>query len=365
MADIETTARTRRHSRWGLFLPFILLVLIAAGWSAFWFVARERTTAALDQWVAREAEHGRRWTCPARTVGGFPFRFELTCDNPSFSGTTAQGPVEGSLKRFLAVAQVYRPNHVIAEAEGPLVVRAVGDGRSLELNWRSLDASIILPGGRLERASLVIEAPALRATLAADNDALVSFASRLEAHLRRDPARPEGDKAYDVAVSLNQAVVPPLDDFLGSSEAADLDARAVVTQAEAFGVRPRAEELEAWRLAGGRLELSSVTLVKGATRIEARGTLGLDEQHRPSGQVDAAVAGLDGLLARFGIKVRGDLSGLITGGLERLAGRQPAPLAGDGAVKAGPKLTSLPPVRIDNGRITVGPFPVGRVGPLY
>ena len=114
----------RRRRRWGLYLPYIVLLVLAAGWSGFWFVARDRAAATLDRVLAREAERGRVWTCPNRTIAGFPFRFELTCELPTFAGNTLRGPIEGRVTRLLALAQIYDPDLVIIRLEGPLTLRA-------------------------------------------------------------------------------------------------------------------------------------------------------------------------------------------------------------------------------------------------
>lgn len=361
-SDTQTTATPVRHSRWGLFLPVILLMLLVAGWSAFWFVARARTTDALASWAAREAEHGRHWTCPNQSVGGFPFRFELSCDNPTFAGTTPRGPVEGSLKRFLAVAQIYRPSHIIVEAQGPLAVRTPQTGESLELGWSNLDASILVPGGKLSQVSLVVAAPAMRAETAA-GEPLVVIGETLEAHLRPSPSHAEADRAVDIVAKLGKATVPPLDDLLGTSDPADLEFQATVTRTDAFGIKTRIEELEDWRAAGGRLDVALLGVAKGPQRIAARGQLGLDDLHRPQGRIDAQVAGVEDLLRRFGIGGRNGLAGLLAGGLEILGGKAPqkaAPSAG-----GAPQLTALPPIRLENGRVMLGPIPLAGLRPLY
>ncbi|PJI52945.1 hypothetical protein CTI14_35330, partial [Methylobacterium radiotolerans] len=54
--------RGARRSRLGLFLPYILLALVVAGWSAGWLWMRERAASEIDGWIAREAAAGRTWT---------------------------------------------------------------------------------------------------------------------------------------------------------------------------------------------------------------------------------------------------------------------------------------------------------------
>ncbi len=94
---------TRRRSRFWLYGPFMLLVVLAAGWSAFWFYARGRIATEIDTALAREVERGRTWTCTDRSIGGFPFRIELRCNALSLT-STRWGDQSFSLRRLLITA---------------------------------------------------------------------------------------------------------------------------------------------------------------------------------------------------------------------------------------------------------------------
>jgi hypothetical protein len=43
--------------RWKLYAPYVALLVLALGWSAYWYVASRATNAALDNWFEQE----RRW----------------------------------------------------------------------------------------------------------------------------------------------------------------------------------------------------------------------------------------------------------------------------------------------------------------
>ena len=59
-ADIVRDRRGgMRGSRFGLFLPFILLAVVAVLWSAGWFYLRDRAGREIDAWLTREAAAGR------------------------------------------------------------------------------------------------------------------------------------------------------------------------------------------------------------------------------------------------------------------------------------------------------------------
>lgn len=347
--------KPRRLPRWRLYAPYFLLALVAIGWSVAWFVIRGRVVGGLDDWVAAEAEQGRRWTCADRQVGGFPFRIEIVCATLSLE----RPDVSATLGRVLVAAQIYNPNHIIAEAASPLHV--VAGARTIDSAWKLLQTSVVLEGGRFARTAVVLDEPTIHAT--APDIAPLDLSSRhLELHVRPDPA---DRSAFDAAISTVAAKVPGLDELVGGAEAADLDLRLLVTEANDLPARPIWSELERWRISGGRLGLTRFGMAKGARRIEATGTFTIDELHRPQGEVNVSALGLEGLLGRYA----GDKSMLAGGGLlgALLGGRSAVrqdPAPADPKV---PALKPLPPFRLDGGRLVLGPFTVPgvRIPPLY
>jgi hypothetical protein len=341
-------AETRR-SRFWLYAPFVLLALVAVAWSAAWFVIRDRTARELDRWLAVEANAGRQWTCQDRQVGGFPFRIEVTC-----AAMTLQGAITGSLGRVQSVAQVYQPGHVITEVAGPL---RVTDGRmTVEGTWRLLETSLRGSTRGFERGSLVAEGAQI--TVTGTSLEPVSLTSEhFEAHVRPNPSRPQ-EQAYDAAISASQARIPLIDAFLGGGEPANLQIDVTATEAQGFRGRPLIDEIERWRQANGRLDVLKFSLGQGPRRLEAKGVLQLDEFRRPTGELNVAAAGLDGLINTLtGNRVGGNLLGALLGQAPRSqsqAGTQSS-------------LAPLPPLQLQNGRVLLGPFalPNLRLPPLY
>ena len=87
---------------------------------------------------------------------------------------------------------------------------------------------------------------------------------------------------------------------------------------------------------------------KGPRRIETKGELRLDEQHRPAGQLTLSAAGLDGLLGNLtGGRVGGNLLGMLLGQGPRSAQSQP---------NAKPQLATLPPLRLRERPARYGTF---------
>ena len=347
----QSPSPRRRATRLRLYVPFLLLVLLAIGWSVAWFVIRGRVLDGMDSWLAAEAAAGRRWTCPDRGAGGYPFRIELTCSSLSVE----RADLSGRLGRVLAVAQIYAPSHVIVEAQGPL--RLEGRGAALDATWRLLQGSIVFGSGRFQRAALAADAIAVKGDLP-PLDRVDVASRRLEVHLRPNP---QSATTTDLAVESSGTVASGLDALLGGDETSDVTLLASVTQTDDLPARPSAAELDRWRSAGGRLEVTRAALAKGARRLELKGNLGFDEAHRPLGRIEASALGLEGLLGR------------LVGDMSVLGGRLLDVLAGGSRGAAAPSepgrpaLKPIPPVRLENGRVFLGPLPIPglRLPPLY
>ncbi|MEZ0169202.1 DUF2125 domain-containing protein [Microvirga sp. TS319] len=344
------TAESGRRSRFWLYTPLILLLLVAAAWSVAWFVIRNRTAEMLDTWIMSEKRIGRHWTCTDRTIAGYPFRIEIVCGALSLK----QGAVTASFGRTEAIAQVYQPRLVIAEVAGPL---HVSDGQvTVQGRWDLLQASIHASQTGLQRLSIAANAPKVTVTGLLPQE-IATSGQHLELHLRPNPSR-ASEKAYDAALSVKQASIPQLDALIGGTELTDLNADVTATQTADFQGRPLAQELERWRGAGGVLDVLMLSVTKGPRRLEAKGQLNLDEEHRPAGQLNVAAAGLDGLI--------GNITGSRTGGalLGALLGQNPRARDKTGAQ---PQLAPLPPLSLNNGFLAMGPFviPNFRLQPLY
>lgn len=343
-------AESKPHSRFWLYTPFALLLLVAVAWSVAWFVIRNRTAEGLDAWLAAEKRIGRQWTCTDRTIAGYPFRIELICNALSLK----QGAVTASFGRTEAIAQVYQPRLVIAEIAGPV---RVSDGKvTVQGRWDLLQASIHASETGLQRLSIAANGPKFTVTGLLPQE-IATSSQHLELHLRPNPSR-ASERAYDAALSVKQATIPQLDALIGGTELTDLNADVTATQTADFQGRPLAQELERWRSAGGVLDVLMLSVAKGPRRLEAKGQLTLDGEHRPAGQLNVAAAGLDGLI--------GNITGNRTGGalLGALLGQNPrAP----GKANGQPQLAQLPPLTLNNGFLAMGPFviPNFRLQPIY
>lgn len=358
----------RRRSRIGLFLPSILFAILVIAWTAAWFYIRHRAEQEMDVRLAAEAQAGRSWTCADRSIGGYPFRLELRCASLAFArsdGRFTLGPVT-------ALVQIYDPRHGILEVGGPFKVEQ-GE-LSADVTWDRLEGSFHGASGGFSRISLSVDGP--KGRIAGAGRDPVDFSLRhLEAHARPNPGRFESEGAVDLSLRAVETRLPLADAFVGNADPADLALDATLERAAVLRAGPVAKELDRWRAAGGGLEIALLSIAKGDRRIQGKGNLALDDEHRPSGRLDLRAAGLEAIVGQVMGQRLGAEKGALIGGLvgKLLGARKPArdrtgeEAGGVAAVPGEASLKPLPPLRFTDGRILLGPFaiPNAELPPLY
>jgi hypothetical protein len=322
-----------------VYLPFLGLLLICAAWSVLWKVTASNVEAGIDQWFADEQKAGRLWSCKDRDLGGYPFRIEFRCSAPSF--TTAPGNVtaSGSVGDILAVANVYQPSLIVAKAQAPLHFQTAD--LQVDVKWDDLEVSHRMKDGEFDNAASQVTRPVV--TIAKSGSAVeVLRADRIEAYAR--PRQTGG--GLEVALRAIQAKVPMADRVTGEDAPLDLIARASADSQGLLVPAPLPFRLEAWRRAGGGLDIAELKLGKGAALVEATGRFTLDDAHRPQGRLDLQASGVEPILQRLGVPTAAVAIGSVLSGL--LPGAKPrAADAPQGQLKL--------PLTIANGRIAVGP----------
>ena len=188
-------------------LPLALFVALAAGWTALWFHASSVAEASIAAWRDREAQLGRVYSCASENLGGYPFRIEVRCSEAGAQLQSTDPPFRVRAKDLLVVAQVYRPNLLIAEVEAPLTFEAPDAGFALTADWRLAQTSIRGLPPTPERISVALDDFRLDQNGGAGSQTLLT-AKHLELHMRLDPASRPGQPVLDLAARSQDAAAP-------------------------------------------------------------------------------------------------------------------------------------------------------------
>ncbi len=343
----------RRSSR-RILLPTVIVAALALAWSGFWLIASRHAEAQFDAFIAAEAKEGRSFTCTQRQLGGFPFRLELRCTEPRIEVAREDGSFTAAAKHLLAVAQIYQPTHLIAEADGPLVVTSGEGTQAVEARWSKAEASLILALSGPQRLSVVADGLVL-SEMTDGVSQEVGKASRLEAHARIAEGVP-APGSYDVVARLDAVVSPFVDAILGGQEPAKVEVQGTLTGLTDLAPRPLEEQLRAWQSAGGMFKIALLEIDRGAMSVQAKGDLALDAEGHPLGRLTVALAGVDQVsraLKQSGASPK--LANMLAVGLSLLG--KPTNIDGKPAIEV--------PVKLAKGKATIGAFPAGETPRLF
>lgn len=287
-------------------MPVLVLVL-AAAWSGFWFYAASHVDEEIDGWRAREAKSGRTYDCLNRTVGGFPFRLEVRCDGASVSlvsQTAGQAaskiPMVAILQRILVVAQVYDPTKIIAEFTGPVTVGERGAGPSVVAKWKLGHASIFGLPTAPQRFSIEFDEPTLdRFVAAGQAPAPLLRARHLELHTRLLEGSFDNFPVLESAVQFTAASI--LDGHPILAEPFDADIRAQLRGLHNFEPKPWPERFREIQAANGRLDFTRSRVQQGETIAVAAGSLSITPNGYLDGELTMTVTGFERLVTQLGI----------------------------------------------------------------
>lgn len=337
----------KKRRSWLIALPLLLFILLAAAWSGAWFYVHGQAEIAIDRWFAAEAAAGRPHRCPDRAIGGFPFRIELACRAPTFVLMTPTGPAQATLAGLSATAFVYRPNHVLAEFQGPLTL-AQGGRDVATITFKAGAASLSVASNVLERMSLELDQVAAARAGAPRPDL---EAAHVELHARQAVAPGAAPRDFDVAMTV-RGLGPA---GITASDGLDLALSGVVRRLPSPDTSDGSGFVAAWARGGGAFELQQLKLVRRSGLAVASGSLGFNSNGRAQGTFQANLVDSSALLGGIAIPGVGDPA-MMLGPVLSIVGR-PADVEG----RRGTRVD----IRVENGTLSVGAVQIAEFPPVY
>lgn len=319
------------------------LLVVALAWTALWLFAARQTVQALQAWMLREKSFGRIWSCSHSHIGGYPTGIAISCNAPRFEGLIFGHMYSGTLASFRATADLSHPSDIDLQVGSPFVATSKDDKVGFQLGWRGLGLRLGGSPDGLWRVS----ATGQNLELHGGAGAVAFNATANDATLvATQGAGAEGD-ALDFDISLQGASLPLIDQILGPGLPADIAAKGSVTKTDLDPRLTPAQNLARWQAAGGKVHLASLTLARGSTKFQARGSFAINAAHHIDGHFDTKSSGLEPVLQHYGIdpslvSVGTFLSNLLSGHSSDASPQKTAEL----------RL----PVDIEDGRLAVGPI---------
>ena len=231
---------------------------------------------------------------------------------------------------------------------------------------------------RPERVSLVFDKPVLDAI---DNGVTHTLlrAEHIEVHGRIAEGSINDHPAIEVALRLSGALAP---DFRPAAvQPVDATVDTVLRGLNDFSPKPWHERFRQMQANGGSIEVTQARMQQGETTAVGSGSVAINANGRLQGQLRMTIAGLEPFLKTIGAEQMVQNSAAVdklAGALDRLApglgsvARQQVGanistginMIGEPATLDGKKAVTLP-LRFDDGRMFLGPVPLGQAPALF
>lgn len=330
----DAPARRKPRRLW-LFAPYVLVLLLFAGWSAYWFYARNQVVRSLE--AAAQPGRGYTFAYGARHVGGYPFRFEITLDQPRVTEATGWGLSAPSLE---FVASSFNPTHVVVVAPQGVTLTRPGKG-AVDISGKVLRASF---NTRSERPRLSVEGRDL--VISAQTGATPMPYAALDSFQLH--IRPEPDGQSRFFFGLGGALPTPNTLMARVTDGkTDLRIEALLSKSAALQGHSWSQVLQSWRQAGGDMRLVRAEAQVGKAVVSAADSrLAVDADGRLQGRLD--------------LRLRQGSAGMMALGA---TGVLPPETAAVGAGLAGEQAHIV--LHFRNGEVMVGPLPIGHAPKLY
>ena len=366
----------RRMGRRYTVAVFVLFALVG-GWILLWKFAAGKVDETLNGWRAREAQAGRAYACGTQTVGGFPFRIVVGCNDLSAVFHDRALPFEVKTRGIQVEAELYRPTELNGTFTGPLTIADPGQQPVLAADWRhgtvSLQGTPISP----KEVRLSFDGPTLDRVDGARSN--LFSAKRLEVTGRLVGGSVTDNPVVELALRLERGSLPGL--HPAAIPPINADIAVHLRGLHDFRPKPWPQRFRDIQAANGRIEITRGRVKQGETIATGTGALSLTADGYLQGQVRVTIAGLEPFLKAIGAaqmvqksqgmdKFAGFLDRLSPGlgdVARREAGANLAAginMLGEPTTLEGKHAVALP-LRFEQGAVFLGPIPIGRTPPLF
>lgn len=340
--------RMKYSSRFFLYAPLLLFLLLAAGVGANWWRVADALSRKLDALNGHEAMPGITLAFASKTISGFPFNLDVVFTDLRITVATDHGPAQWRSEKFALHALAYGREQMIFEAAGKQL-----------LNWTDV---------KRQRHALRFEVGKWHASSIVDDRGLIRFdmdivglgspallAARIQLHARQHAG------AIDLAAEADSVRLPGglASPFGETIVLARLNATAFPAKSfDAIRLADASWEasLERWRTAHGVLHVDDLELNWNRFGAVGKGSLSLDTSHAVAGSLNFKIGGMTTFLD---MAAHNHLSGSPNSGI--------AAALIDRAARSGNNDAALlgAVIGFHDGVVSVGDEPATTEQPLY
>jgi hypothetical protein len=333
---------------WRIIFPIAALAAVAVAYAGWWQYAAGALKQQLDAFRAEGSRSGATAEWRAMAISGFPLSLDAQFEKPAYTNNQAGFGWRG--ETLSIHLKPWSLSHLVFSAPGRQSIALAQGSRVITLEGKAGSALVNvvtdLNGALLQTALFVASA---NYSGRSGGDVVSIRSERLEASLNRPSAvSPGGMAIIEISLlgrGLNiEGVALPLGPNI---ERLELTASLKdVSADERIG---DAEALARWRAAGAPVRIKSFLFVSGGVEATGRGSLKLDANNQPEGELNVTVKGHNRLL-----------DALAAQGFVPMDRVEPARMAlGFIAAAGGAKNQVTLPIRFKGGSAYLGPLKIG------
>lgn len=345
----------KRHSRTGLYLPFILVLIVVAVWSGWWFYLAQQVQQRLDAQAASLRQAGWTVAYTHGGIGGWPFRTRLEADHVSIAAPSGHAL---AAPKLVLQANAWNPDKwMLLATDGVTLTRA--EKGKVAVRGAAIRASVHGLTQRWPNVAIELAQPVFTALPGAEAFP-ISKAGSIQFYLRPHigPANAPGvENSVDVLFRLIDAEGRSGGPVEGMAQNGRLTAQVetVIEKADALAGPDAAGVFAAWTRAGGRFVRVRGEMSAG----ESRATLSSDAL---SAQADGRIQGQLTLKAARPLPAIAGLARSGSGGINPVGA---AGVAAATAVQGGGDEDVDLVLVFRDGRTFLGPFALAPAPKLF
>ena len=266
----------------------MLVFLVIAAWSAYWFIAAGEIRKGVDGWISEQRQAGNSVEFTKLDVTGYPFRFVIEMKDPVYAAPSTGWRWQG--EKLQLVVQSWNLYHVIALAPGTSHIR-FPDGQEIELTPAHHSAASLKFDSDRHLKEFRLSVPAMDTR---ENGKHLFSLTDLTIGLR---PMPDVATTLQLSISVTEAQLsdlPPDIAWLGP----DVDETVIWIEVENF--YPLVEGLldyTGWRVDGNQVHLRRGETNWGPLDVATRASIKLDRDNQPNGTVGVHLENTEELLA--------------------------------------------------------------------
>lgn len=342
--SVPDPAPVRKPSRWGLILPFALVVVLGVAWSAYWLWLSREAAARMDAQAQALRSAGYEVAWRERRIDGYPFRLDVTLTEARIAEPSGWAL---AVPRLEAEASAWALDRWIAAAPtGLTFTRPVGGPVEVKGLIRAS-----LSG--LSRSTPNLSAEGVKLVLAPGPGAApfaLSAADRIELHLR---PMPDDQAILRFRVDAGRAQVGGLFGRIAGDRPIGMVWEAQLSRISAFRGRDWPSAVRTWSDAGGRVAVKQAGVTAGDALIGAQsGDLSVGTDGRLRGSLDVNLKRAPAALSALGQQ------GVIPPETALAA-------AAVAAAREGSDALARATLTFQAGRTTLGPVAIGPAPRIY